>query len=232
MNADDFNTWLDYHCAAFPALREHLADAAQETLRHWGRALASVGLTDAKRATDLIFSGEEPRPKGWAEHPAGVRWIAKKLAMQAAPPVRKLTRFYDGQPAFTCPICCDLHVVTVWAGDVYDPIRELLLAGEPIPAKHRVTAGVFCHCEGGLRAAERSRRYKVTFNSRAMIACYSRLDEASWASLLARLAEGLTAAGYVVPECRAVIVQVEPETRQTAAIAAVECAIDDGSFPF
>ena len=79
MSNDDFDRWIAYHVAAFPGLKVWL-DQNGHTLTHWINALEDVAYDDAKRATDLIFRGDDERPEGWSEHPSAVRKVAKRLA--------------------------------------------------------------------------------------------------------------------------------------------------------
>lgn len=82
LSPEQFDTWLEFHCAAYPSLRDWLATNGQATGEHWLHVMDDVDYHDARRATQLLFAGDEPNPEGWSNHPAAVRRISKRLAAE------------------------------------------------------------------------------------------------------------------------------------------------------
>jgi hypothetical protein len=114
MTNEEFNEWLRHHTAAFPGMAAWLNKLPQkrDTLAAWEYALRAVDLDAAKRATDLMLSGEEAQPAGWGSYPAAIRAIAMRLCgerRQYSQP-----RTIDGQPTYECAHCQDEGWVMVY----------------------------------------------------------------------------------------------------------------------
>jgi hypothetical protein len=80
MTVDDFDSWMNDYCEAFPETLAWINQSpnVQATLRHWQTALASVELGDALEVTQRLLRGdEEPiKPYDREQTPAIVRRLA------------------------------------------------------------------------------------------------------------------------------------------------------------
>lgn len=137
MTPTEFNTWLDYHKAAFPALGKWLKDHP-ETVKFWIKPFGGVSVDAAKAATDAMAAGELDEPRGFGSHPKVIAKHAREL--QHSEERQQFTA--DGEPIYNCPRCLDQGFVAV-----VDPVHYR--AGE-LRACH-----VLCTCREGDRKAGR-----------------------------------------------------------------------------
>lgn len=162
MTEPEFRDWLDYHASGFTGLGKFLAGlpavgtegtpGRSDVLRRWRWCLRDTDLTDAKAASDLLFSGDEPEPKGFDRHPAAVREIARRLTKRKAAPV-PTTRIIDGVETFACRDCYDAGLRIVWHPATMQAVKE---GRECVP----YTCAVRCQCGAGSRY-----RWMREFNS-------------------------------------------------------------------
>lgn len=137
----EFDTWLEYHFARFPADYESLtkfpevsAKPAQPTqsrvLDAWYSALKEVDLRLAKEATDLLAKGSEEPAKKFGETARRVAQVAFKIygTRQA---VAK-SKIVDGQEVFTCKVGCrDSGLLTIWHPKALMFFLEFFTPAEP-----------------------------------------------------------------------------------------------------
>ncbi len=113
MTSNDFQTWVDYHSAAFPAVADWLRKHP-ETVKFWAKALDGAELRDAKAATDEMATGTLEEPKGYGQHPRVITKRAREIGSARSGGLRVV----DGQPVYGCPLCHDDGFVPV-----VDPIH-------------------------------------------------------------------------------------------------------------
>lgn len=134
MNAVEFLNWQGFHAARFPLwgsfLRNLPKDACEgqatqgDVLAAMAETLADVSLADAKEATRRLARGDEFDVDKFDQHPKVVRAIARrissdrlKVTLQGRKPPR--------EPRFTCKMCWDEGVVTVWHPETVRDCRTL-----------------------------------------------------------------------------------------------------------
>lgn len=102
MTKTEFDEWINYHCQAFPKLREDF-ESNLRSLAQWFNALKRVRLKSAKEATDEML-GDGVK---FGEHVATVKTYAKKhrgIEGEAEAPTK---RYIDGERVYTCIACQD-----------------------------------------------------------------------------------------------------------------------------
>lgn len=92
MNASEFRDWFDHHVACFPDLRGWMKRNTpsegpddNRPIRAWEKALSSVSLGLARDATDAMFAGNIPDPRGFSRHPAAVIDYCRSRVSSVAP---------------------------------------------------------------------------------------------------------------------------------------------------
>ena len=122
-----------------------------------------VDFADAKKATDLLASGEEAEPKGFDRHPAAVRAIARRFHQRH---VDDRPRYVDGQETVQCRRCQDSGFVTIWHHQAMEAARDGTLTGA-----NSYKAAAACDCSAGDRHRDIAR-----FNPRTMLAYVPRVS--------------------------------------------------------
>ncbi len=93
MTHAEFDTWREYHCAAFPGMKGWFCNQdSQEgkhgdqiqTLQHWYRCLCTVDPKDAQRSTDAMNCGEEESGP-FGKHPQIVRRLCESYVRRRTP---------------------------------------------------------------------------------------------------------------------------------------------------
>ncbi len=153
MTQREFQEWLKYHRSGFTGLNNWLArlpepgyeregePSRQDVLKRWFFALKDVVLGDAVDATDAMFNGNLPEPKGWDRHPAAIRLHALRNRDKRSYRPQRV----DGEETFDCPLCLDGGWVSVWHPKSMAAARQGRL-GEPNSC---YTIAVACQCPAG-----------------------------------------------------------------------------------
>jgi len=158
MTTNDFDSWLNYHSAAFPSVGDWIKKHP-ETVRFWEMAMAEASVQDAKAATDEMVSGVLDEPKGYGQHPRVIARRARELALAR----KSSLRVVNGQPVFSCSLCHDEGYVPV-----VDPVHYRNGTFRP--------CYVFCTCSAGDSRASRrptgggKRRETPRYDRRRMFA--------------------------------------------------------------
>lgn len=128
MTQDEFREWWGYHTTRFTWLLDRLAKmpvqsdkphiaTSRGTYAAWRDALASCPLELAKRATDALFVGDEPEPKGFDDHPRAVRRYCAKHAPRPVDDPTRVTFWHrpiNGERTYECGVCLDEGDVRVY----------------------------------------------------------------------------------------------------------------------
>ena len=123
MTREEFDKWLDYHCARFSKVREWMASLGSDqpaTVEAWYEALNHLALADAQAASkEMHANAAEYKMLSRDAIPATIAGIASRFAPQASQPAR---RFVDGVETVNCLRCKDVGYVDVFhfgAGAAY-----------------------------------------------------------------------------------------------------------------
>ena len=99
-------TFIGEHCEKYPKVGEYLTDDLRVT---WFESLKAIELADARKASQAIYEGREPKPYRPDEHLATI--LIHVRNERAAEPVR----FYDGRRGYKCRWCdFDNGRVSIW----------------------------------------------------------------------------------------------------------------------
>jgi len=128
MDRDEFNSWLERHQTAFPALSDWLGSlpSAKATLEIWFDSMRFLDAQAALAATGRMVSGVDPFVAfaNWHDTPRFVAEHCTDIKRQSAP--RKSFTFsrVDGQVTYSCRECLDTGVVEVFHGRCVKEVRE------------------------------------------------------------------------------------------------------------
>lgn len=144
MTPPEFTTWLSFHQASFPSVKDWATrrrDEWQSIRTVWQELFEDVELELAKRATRLMLRGDIEQPKFVEEQIRAIRTYAIGIANDQRRDVRN-RRTADGQQTFACRICLDELVITCWHQSTVEAFREGKLTGAKV-----YTSVVFCDCD-------------------------------------------------------------------------------------
>jgi len=158
MTHDEFFQWLKTHRSGFTGLNiwlNRLPDPGEENdgepnrrdvLQQWYRALRDVELTHANSASEAMFAGTLPEPKGYDRHPAAIRAYALGLHDQACRSRGSYAapRRVEGHDAYRCLHCEDDGWRRCWHPAT---VRKIIETGEFTPPLYACVAA--CGCEAG-----------------------------------------------------------------------------------
>lgn len=158
MTYDEFkNEWLPYHVAKFEGIVGWMRKLAgvisdgkigatrTDVMTSWHRTLARYSVEEAKTATDLMGGEEFPEPRGYYKHPLSIAHICKKLRGGSGKPSKRQQGprvMSDGTESFTCPVCRDWGLVTIYHPKTVNQCRQ----AREIARRYVYTATARCSC--------------------------------------------------------------------------------------
>lgn len=144
MTPPEFTTWLAYHQASFPSVKDWATRRRDEwsTIRTvWQELFEDVDLELAKRSTRLMLKGDIEQPKFIEEQVRAIRTYALSMANEQRRESVRGRRVVDGEETFACGMCLDTTFVTCWHDQTVKAYRNGNLTGRVV-----YTSVTFCDC--------------------------------------------------------------------------------------